>query len=87
MDSMAHQNANNILTLNETDPIIVNNNNNNNNSTSHKDNVSLNNYNLNSSQFLPKQSIGSFVHDVPNIKFRDVVLAKKFGSSPYDSDR
>ncbi len=28
-----------------------------------------------------------FGHEVPNIKFRDVVLAKKFGSSPYDSDR
>jgi hypothetical protein len=27
------------------------------------------------------------MNDVPNIKFRDVVLAKKFGSSPYDSDR
>jgi hypothetical protein len=28
-----------------------------------------------------------FGRDVPDIKFRDVVLAKKFGSSPYDSDR
>lgn len=25
--------------------------------------------------------------DVPSIRFRDVVLAKKFGRSPYDNDR
>lgn len=28
-----------------------------------------------------------YLQEVPRIKFRDVVLAKKFGSSPYDSDR
>jgi hypothetical protein len=25
--------------------------------------------------------------DIPTVEFRDVVLAKKFGTSPYDSDR
>ncbi len=25
--------------------------------------------------------------DVPTIKLRDVILAKKFGSSPYEADR
>lgn len=25
--------------------------------------------------------------DVPELKFRDVIIAKKFGSSPYEADR
>lgn len=25
--------------------------------------------------------------DIPELKFRDVVIAKKFGSSPYEADR
>lgn len=29
----------------------------------------------------------SHMDDIPTVKFRDVVIAKKFGSSPYDSDR
>lgn len=34
-----------------------------------------------------QNDLSSLVQDVPSIKFRDVVFAKKFGSSPYDSDR
>jgi hypothetical protein len=34
-----------------------------------------------------QNEVSSIVQDVPSIKFRDVVFAKKFGSSPYDSDR
>lgn len=47
---------------------------------------------VNSSQLQLQQPIDepailNALNEVPNIKFRDVVLAKKFGSSPYDSDR
>ena len=43
---------------------------------------------LTSSQLQLEPEFGSGDHgDIPNIKFRDVVLAKKFGSWPYNSDR
>ena len=34
-----------------------------------------------------KRRAVSFQQEVPRVRFRDGVISKKFGSSPYDSDR
>ena len=34
-----------------------------------------------------EQKTNNYISEVPTIRFRDTILTKKFGTSPYDSDR